>query len=126
MNYSILALVAVFAVELFVRLPILSCGRNVIRIARAAVRIIVSDSISDDRKEKLLLNHALAIAKSTVKILVFLLIIVLSISIVIFAFDLILGQPMSLVYQLATIEGFFLISVFSVFYLFARGRLVRR
>ena len=126
MNYCIFAFVAFFAVELFVRLPIVSCGRNVIKTSRTAVRIIASDSISDHHKEKMLLYQALAIAKSTVKIFAFLSIIVLSISIVIFTLDVILEQHWWLFNQLATFEGFSLISVFSLFYAFARGRLVRR
>lgn len=126
MNYSIFALVALFGVELFIRLPIVSCGHEVIKTSRTALRIIVSGSISDHRKEQMLLYYALAIAKSTLKISVFLLIILLSISIVIYALDAILDQPTSLVNQLATFEGFFLTSGFSLFYAFARGRLVRR
>ncbi len=68
MEYLIIAVVSVWAVEVFLRLPVRDAVNELWRVSQKALRTVASPRISDHWKEKVLLVYARLSFAGTVKL----------------------------------------------------------
>ncbi len=75
MNHFILFLICILSVEVFFRLNFLSTLNTILDITKKVLYLITKDNISDHWKEKVIPIYAFKIMKSSIKILLILLLI---------------------------------------------------
>lgn len=71
MNYLLIVLASVIAVELFIRLPVIDQVHQLFGTTQKAGHIIIAKAVSDHWKERVMLRYAREIMLSSVKLVVF-------------------------------------------------------
>jgi hypothetical protein len=123
-QYFIAGIACIVAVELFLALPFWPAIQNLAHYARRTNRVIASNRISDHWKEKVLLRYSAIIATNSIKIALWLLLLFGLVALVILSLDWLFTSPIATLEWLATVKGATIATVFSVFYYWARSRLV--
>lgn len=126
MNFVLYAIVALIAVELFLRLPIASLTKTLLAISGRAMAIISSPRISDHWKQKAILAYAGRLALTTVKLGGLFLVIILIVYGLCIGFTLVIRTDASPAALLMTPSGLIATSILSAGYFFLRGRFVKK
>jgi hypothetical protein len=117
-------IIAIIAVELFMRMPVVPTANRLIYLMPKALRIIRSSKISDHWKEKVLLRYSRDMAVITLKITFFIVCIGLAVVAISFAFDQIIAGDTTTLEYLSTWQGLSIATAASIAYYLARSRFV--
>jgi hypothetical protein len=125
MEYLIIAVVSIWAVEIFLRLPVRQAVNDLWRVSQKALQVVSSSHISDHWKEKVMLVYARKSFASTLKlaalILVFLSLTLMPIVVV----DYLKLAEQPVLPLLATTKGLIASTVMAACYFWVRGRFVK-
>ncbi len=66
MSFLIAVLMSLLAIEIFIRLPFIKYGKQLLNTANKSVNVLISRKISDHWKEKVLLYYALKLLLHTI------------------------------------------------------------
>lgn len=124
MTYLVLVVVAVAAVELFMRLPVGPPLQALQRLSRKIPGVLGSRHISDHWKEKVLQRYARDLALNSIRIFAWLLVAMVLIVLFISALDMLLAPPEPTLEYLAGAEGIILVTLLSLVYFWLRRRFV--
>lgn len=125
MEYLIIAVVSIWAVEIFLKLPVSQTVDDLWRVSQKAIHTISSQHISDHWKEKVMLVYARKSFASTFKLAIFILILasLTLIPIVIVDYFKLTAQPV--LQLLATTKGLIASTIMATCYFWLRSRLVK-
>ena len=126
MEFVLYAIVALIAVELFLRLPIVSLTKTLLSISGRAVAIISSPRISDHWKQKAILAYSGRLALTTAKLGGLFLVIVLVVYGLSIGFTLVIRTDAGPAALLMTPSGLIGTTILSVGYFFLRERFVKK
>lgn len=122
MHYVEAIIVSVIAVEVFLRLPIVSQVSETMKLAKKIFAVVGSRHISDHWKEKVLIRYAGGLALNSCKMALWLVALLISLYVVCAIFDRILGANGSIFDFLASAIGIIFVTAASVAYYNIRMR----
>lgn len=116
--------IAILAVEIFIRLPVITTTTQLLNLVKKVLTVIQSPKISDHWKEKVLLRYSLDLAVMAWKIAFLLLFLGLAIAGTTFALDWLIGNTLPTIEFLLTWQGLTIATITSLAYYFVRQRIV--
>lgn len=125
MEYVIIAVVSIWAVEIFLRLPVRETVNDLLRVSKKAIHTVLSPHISDHWKEKVMLVYAKKSFTSTLKLAGIILIFLALVLIPVFAVDHFKLTNQSVFLLLGTAKGLTVSTVLAMSYFWLRSRLVK-
>ena len=125
MEYLIIVVVTVWAVEIFLKLPVSAAVNDLLRVSQKALRVVASPHISDHWKEKVMLAYACKSFTSTLKLAawLFVFVVVILAPIVIADYFQFSGHPV--LPLLATTKGLLASTAIAACYIWVRARFVK-
>ncbi|MFT4517931.1 MAG: hypothetical protein ACI9JM_000308 [Halioglobus sp.] len=124
MTYLTLGLLCIIAVELFLRLPVLSPIKKLINTSQKATKVLSSSHISDHWKEKVLQRYSFEMAKASLRIGVGIVIIFSILTCIAYLMDMLLNGKTSTLNFAMTTEGIVIALLASTAYVYLRKRFV--
>ena len=125
MEYLIIALVSVWAVEIFLKLPVRRAVDDLWRVSQKAIHTVSSPHISDHWKEKVMLTYARQSFTRTLKLAFFVLVFISVTLVPVFISDYckLTTQPVLPVF--ATTAGLVISTLVAICYYWLRSRVVK-
>ena len=117
-------IVTILAVEIFVRLPVVTTTTQLLNLVRKIFIVIQSPRISDHWKEQVLLRYSVELVVKAWIIAFSLLFLGLAIAAATFVLDWLIGNSLPTIAFLVTWQGLTLATVTSLTYYFVRRRIV--
>ena len=125
MEYLIIAVVSVLAVELFLKLPVRQAVDDLWQVSKKASHTVMSPHISDHWKEKVMLVYARQAFTNTLKLAAIILISVALILLPVVIVDYLKLAEQPVLALLGTTKGLVASTVIAAGYFWLRGRFVR-
>lgn len=124
-EYLIVAVVSVVAVEVFLKLPVKEVTGDLISVAKRASRTVLSPHISDHWKEKVMLAYARKTFTNTLKLAAILLIFLFLTLSPVFIVDFLEVTDRPVLSLLATTKGLVTSTAAAASYFWLRGRFAK-
>ena len=125
MEYLIIAIVSILAVELFLKLPVRQAVDNLWRVSQKASHVVLSPHISDHWKEKVMLVYAKQAFTRTLKLATIILVFVAMVLLPVVIFDYLQLTEQPVLALLSTTKGLIASTIMAIFYFWLRGRFAK-
>ena len=125
MEYLIIAVVSILAVELFLKLPVRQAVDDLWRVSRKASHTVLSPHISDHWKEKVMLVYARQAFTSTLRLAAIILIFVALILLPVVIVDYLKLTEQPVLALLSTARGLMASTIIAAGYFWLRGRFAK-
>ena len=123
MEYLIIAVVSIWAVEIFLKLPVREAVNDLLRVSQKAVHTVSSPHISDHWKEKVMLVYARKSFICTLRLAGIMIIFIALILMPVFAVDHFKPTDQSVFLLLSTAKGLIASTIVAMCYFWLRSRL---
>lgn len=126
MEYLIIIVVSMLAVELFLKLPVRQSVEELLRVTKKSSHVVLSPHISDHWKEKVMLVYAKQAFSNTVKLTAVILIFASAIFLPLGIVDYLELTRQSLLELLSSLKGLLVTTISAACYLWLRGKIAQR